>query len=107
MREIKCHQCGKHLFNTDKSDGAAGNDAIRMGFVFKLPILYGISGCFFFCSKECHQKWSKDSITEENILKGDKIISDMKAKEPGMIESTSKALLSFNNALNSLKRSKQ
>lgn len=35
------------MFETDKPDGAAGSEAMRLGFVFKLPFLCGISGCFF------------------------------------------------------------
>lgn len=47
MREIKCSECGKHLFDTEKtSDGAAGSEAMRLGFVFKMPFLYGITGWF-------------------------------------------------------------
>lgn len=65
MREIKCSECGKHLFDTEKtSDGAAGSEAMRLGFVFKMPFLYGITGCFFFCNKECHKEWCRKNITK-------------------------------------------
>ena len=59
MREIKCSECGKYLFDipTSLPMEAAGSEAMRLGFVFKMPFLYGISGCFFFCNKECHKEW--------------------------------------------------
>lgn len=106
MREIKCNQCGKHLFDTDKTDGAAGSDAQRMGFIFKIPFLYGIDGCFFFCDKECHKKWSEENINKENKKDGDKLVSGLKEKIPDMAKSTSKAVETFVNSLKSLKSDK-
>lgn len=47
MKTIKCAYCGKPLFYTEKSDRAAMFEAIKLGFVSKMPILYGIKGCFF------------------------------------------------------------
>lgn len=104
MKDIKCSECGKHLFNTDKSDGAAMSEAQGMGFVAKMPFLYGISGCFFFCDKECHKKWSEKNIPEYAKSKGDKAIAELKAKQPQMVADTACAMDSFCKALNKLKK---
>lgn len=105
MREIKCSECGKHLFDTDKSsDGAAGSEAMRLGFVFKMPFLYGISGCFFFCNKECHKEWCKKNIAQESKEKGDKAIAELKAKQRQMVEDLSKGVNRIVDAFNKLKK---
>ena len=103
MRQIKCSQCGKHLFDTDKSEGAAGSEALRKGFVFKIPALYGIEGCFFFCSKECNSKWSKDNISDDAKKEGDKSVLEIKEKIPAMVESTCKAVGRFSKFINSVR----
>lgn len=89
MREIRCSQCGKLLFKTDKSDGAAGNEARKLGFIFKMPFLYGIPGCFFFCNKECYAKWSDANISPEAKEKGNKLISEIKAEQPKIVSELS------------------
>lgn len=99
-REIKCAVCGKHLFDTDKSDGAAMSDAQHLGFVAKMPFLYGISGCFFFCNKECHKEWSKLNISSEAKSFGDKAIDELRAKRPQIVEDTVKAMSRFVDTLN-------
>ena len=48
MRTIKCAHCGKVLFETDKPDGVAIHDAQRLGFIGKMPFLYGIYGVGVF-----------------------------------------------------------
>lgn len=103
-REIKCSECGKHLFNTDKPDGPAMSEALRMGFVVKMPFLYGISGCFFFCNKECHKEWSKANISQEAKAIGDKSIAELKAKQPQMIEDATKAFTRLTEILNKLRK---
>ena len=86
MRTIKCTHCGKLLFETDKSDIAAIHDAQRLGFVGKMPFLYGISGVLFFCSKEHCSQWFKENTTQEARDNADKAISEFKAKQPQMVE---------------------
>lgn len=103
-REIKCAACGKHLFDTEKSDGAAMSEALRMGFVAKMPFLYGISGCFFFCNKECNKEWSKANISQEAKAIGDKSIAELKAKQPQMIEDTANAMRKFTEVLNKFRK---
>ena len=105
MREIKCSECGKHLFDTEKtSDGAAGSEAMRLGFVFKMPFLYGITGCFFFCNKECHKEWCRKNITKESKEEGDKAIAELKAQQPQMVGELSKGAKRIMNAFNKLKK---
>lgn len=103
-REIKCAACGKLLFDTEKSDGASMSEAQGMGFVAKMPFLYGISGCFFFCNKECHEEWSKVNISQEAKAIGDKSIIELKAKQPQMVEDTVKAFARFTEVLNKIRK---
>lgn len=83
-RLITCSECRKPLFETDKSDGAAGAEAERLGFVFKMPFLYGVEGCFFFCCKEHQRAWfdkhvPKDPAVDESIRKAKERIPEMSA----------------------------
>ena len=106
MREIICAECGKHLFDTDKSDGAAMVEAQRMGFVAKMPFLYGISGCFFFCNKECNKEWAKKNITKEAKAEGDKVIAKFKAEQPQMVADMAKTASRLARVFNQLKYNK-
>lgn len=103
-REIKCSECGKHLFDTDKSDGPAMSEALRMGFVAKMPFLYGISGCFFFCNKECNKEWAKKNISKEAKAEGDKSIAKLKAEQPQMVEDMARAASRLVEVLNKFKK---
>ena len=106
MRTIKCAYCGKHLFNTDKSEGAAMSEAKKLGFVPKMPFLYGISGCFFFCNKDCYKAWSNEHISEEAKANGDKAIAELKEKIPEAIEGALKAAQKFVEAIKKKKKYK-
>lgn len=104
MRTIKCAHCGKVLFETDKPDGAAIHDAKRLGFIGKMPFLYGIFGVVFFCSKEHCSQWFKANTTQEARNNADKAISEFKAKQPQMVEHLANAasrLLQFVNKVKS------
>lgn len=103
-REIKCAACNKYLFDTERSDGAAMSEAQGMGLVAKMPFLYGISGCFFFCNKECHKEWSKANISQEAKAIGDKSIFELKAKQPQMVEDTVKDFARFTEVLNKIRK---
>lgn len=103
MRQIRCNHCGKYLFDTDKSDGTAGSEAMRKGFIFKIPALYGIEGCFFFCSKECNRKWAKENITVSNKKDGDKSILEIKEKIPSMVDDTCKAANEISKFISSVR----
>ena len=90
MIKYDCEQCGKHLFDSDKSGGAAGAEAQNLGFVFKMPFLYGIDGCHFFCCKECWNRWLSDRTTSEQRDAGNKAVGEIKqrmvADKPKLIE---------------------
>lgn len=75
-----CEECGKYLFDTDKPRGAAGFLAIDLGFVYKMPILFGISGSHFFCCKECWNKWLAEHTTPEKREEGDKAVADIRKR---------------------------
>lgn len=103
-REIKCAACDKHLFDTEKSDGAAMSEAQGFGLIAKMPFLYGISGCFFFCNKECHKKWSKKNISEYAKAEGDKVVAELKAKQPQMVRDTTNAMQRFVETLSKYRK---
>lgn len=103
-REIKCAACDKHLFDTEKSDGAAMSEAQTLWFVAKMPFLYGINGCFFFCNKECHKEWSKKNISEDAKAEGDKIVTELKAKQPQMVRDTANAMQRFVDTINNYRK---
>ena len=65
-RNILCEECGKFLFHTNKTKGAAGAEASNRGFVYKNLFLYGIyDGGHFFCCKECFRSWLEARTTKE------------------------------------------
>lgn len=103
-REIKCAECGKHLFDTDKSDGATMSEAQSLGFVAKMPFLYGISGCFFFCNKECNKELAKKNISKEAKVEGDKAIAKFKAEQPQMVADMTKAISRLVEVLNKFRK---
>lgn len=78
----------------------------RLGFVAKMPFLYGISGCFFFCNKDCHKEWSRKHIQSEAKEKGDKAIAELKSKQPKMVEDTVKAMQRFAKELRQIRNVK-
>lgn len=101
MREIKCSECGKHLFETDKlSDRDAGYEAMKLGFIFKIPVFYGIYGHFFFCGNKCHEEWCKKNITKESKEKVDEFIKELESEQQQMIEDLSKGAKRIVNVFN-------
>ncbi len=89
MRDIHCSQCGKFLFSTDKSDGAAAAEASDHGVISKMPFLYGISGVFFFCNKDCCKQWFQEHVSEKESKDGNerlqKVKDSMEAGKPALI----------------------
>lgn len=75
-----CEECGKYLFNTDKPRGGAGSLALRLGFVYKMPIIFGIEGSHFFCCKECWNRWLAKRTTPETREEGAKVVAGMKQR---------------------------
>lgn len=99
-RMIFCDMCGKPLFETQKEDGGAGVEAQDKGFVFKMPFLYGINKCVFFCNSDCHKAWSKENISEEAKQKGDKEIAEIKQRFESSKEHFIKSVSNFMNTIN-------
>lgn len=100
-RDIYCEECGKFLFKTSKSsDGAATAEALDLGFVAKMPFLYGISGVHFFCSKECNKKWFKDHTNQEQRDSGKKKFEELKQtmeeSKPDLIRGLQRIQTAFN-----------
>ena len=85
-----CEECGKHLFDSEKEGGAAGAEAQQLGFVFKMPFLFGIMGLHFFCSKYCWNKWLNSHTTEQERADGNRAAKNvrqrMEADKPKLIE---------------------
>ena len=43
MKEVKCDNCGRKLFNTNRTSlGAIAAEATTKGFVAKIPMFYGV-----------------------------------------------------------------
>lgn len=92
-RKIKCSYCGSILFYTDKeSDGAAGAEAQRQGFVFKMPFLYSEVSTAFFCDKACCEAWFTENVSEEDREKGKKVINELHARKDDMLEGCIKGI---------------
>lgn len=52
MKEVKCDNCGRKLFNTNRTSlGAIAAEATTKGFVAKMPMFYGVGKFKIFCDK--------------------------------------------------------
>ena len=104
QHQYYCEECGKHLFDSEKEGGAAGAEAQQKGFVFKRPILFGIDGCHFFCSKDCWNKWLNSHTTEQERADGNRsareIKQRMEAAKPKLIEGLQRIQRAFEIARN-------
>lgn len=89
MRDIHCSQCGKFLFSTDKSDGAAAAEASSHGVIVKVPMMYGILGFCFFCCEDCCKRWFSEHVSEEQRKSGkenlQKFKDSMEAGKPALL----------------------
>lgn len=108
QHQYYCEECGKHLFDSDKEGGAAGAEAQLKGFVYKMPILFGIKGLHFFCSKDCWNKWLNSHTTEQERADGNRsareIRQRMEADKPKLIEGLQRILRAFEMARNRSKK---
>lgn len=103
-RIIKCAHCGKRLFITDKtSDGSAGHEAEKFGFIFKMPFLYGHSECKFFCNKDCCKSWFTINVSDENKKEGDATINHLKSQKQQIVEGLCEGLDLIQKAFKSKK----
>ena len=108
QHQYYCEECGKHLFDSEKEGGAAGAETQQKGFVFKMPILFGIEGCHFFCSKDCWNKWLSSRTTEKQRADGNRsarrIRQRMEADKPKLIEGLQRIQRAFETARNRRKK---
>lgn len=52
MKEVKCDNCGRKLFNTNRTSlGAIAGEATIKGFVAKIPMFYGVGKFKIFAIK--------------------------------------------------------
>lgn len=67
MREIKCDECGRVLFTTErKNNGAAGAEAQSKGFVYRNACLYSNKySSLFFCNHECGKAFYAKNIPRD------------------------------------------
>lgn len=78
MKEVKCDNCGRKLFNTNRTSlGAIAGEATTKGFVAKIPMFYGVGKFKIFCDKECCKSWFQSNISKEDRNQGDKDVKEV------------------------------
>lgn len=91
-RKICCNECGKFLFETDKSAGAAGAVATGMGFIFKMPFLFTKEYDYlFFCSEDCGKLFFKKNIPDNPEAR--KRLAEIRKKIPGYARNTAAGVI--------------
>ena len=54
MKEVKCDNCGRKLFNTNRTNlGAIAGEATTKGLVSKIPMFYVVVKIKIVCDREC------------------------------------------------------
>lgn len=100
-RKICCNECGKFLFETDKSNGAAAAQAQEFGFVSKMPFLFtGKAEVLFFCNHECGKVYFKNNIPDNPEAR--KRLAEIREKIPGYARNTAAGVIRFKEHLKSL-----
>lgn len=102
MKKIICSECGKTLFTTHKSGGVVGAEAQRLGFIVKMPILYGVEGIFFFCDKEHCDSWFSKNVPKDKEM--DKLLSEARKKIPEMAKDLCKRMDALQKALKEISK---
>lgn len=103
-RMIICNECGKELFETEKSDGAAGYQAQKLGFVFKMPFLFNCDKdytCLFFCNHECGKLFYVKHIQATDEQKEQ--LQNLKLKIPIMTKDIASGLAEIQKRLHNKK----
>lgn len=101
--QIVCNECGIKLFCTNKSMGAAGVEAQKLGFVFKMPFLFtGRSECLFFCTKECGKSYFRREIP--NNKEASEMLRELKEKVPELSKDVCGKISDFQNKIKQIKR---
>ena len=105
MKKICCNECGKFLFETDKSGGTAGAIATEKGFLFKMPFLFTKEYDYlFFCSEDCGKLFFKKNIPDNPESR--RRLDEIRAKIPGYARNTAAGVIRFKEHLESLQKRK-
>ncbi|WP_297095581.1 hypothetical protein [uncultured Draconibacterium sp.] len=97
-RKIHCNECEKFLFETEKSDGAAGAQAQRLGFVFKMPFLFtGKYSALFFCDSACSKEFYRKNIPKN--AEASKKLAEFKENIPAYAKECARGVSQLSRAL--------
>lgn len=102
--DIICNQCGKFLFSTEeKTKGAAGAEAQKRGFVFKMPFLFTDKyDTLFFCNHDCGGKFYKANIPKNP--EATKELKELKKDIPKFSKEIADELSKFQKLLVKIKK---
>lgn len=96
-KKVICSECGKFLFESEKDNwGAVGAEALRKGYIYKVPILYRSIKAerLFFCDKACNNAYfvKHTEEKERNEVRGTINKARKQFKQDKVAESLSKAV---------------
>ena len=99
MKEIKCNECGKFLFETDReNNGAIGAEAQERGFVYKNACLFSKDyGSLYFCNNDCGKSFYQKNIPSNPEVT--KAIEGLKRDIPQMAKQVSKKMAGLTDKL--------
>lgn len=100
MREIKCNECGKVLFTTEReSNGAAGAEAQNLGFIYKNACLFSDKySSLFFCNHEHGKAFYQKNIPSNPQIT--KALNEIKKDIPQMAKEVSQKMADLCEKLN-------
>lgn len=76
-----CKECNRFLFDYSEEDSLIFKTQ-SLGFIYKLPILYGSSERLFFCCEDHQKAYYKKTFSKEDIEKANQIVSEIKEGIP-------------------------
>jgi hypothetical protein len=84
MKEIKCDECGKFLFETnDTSNGVIGCRAEEKGFVYKNACLFSKEySSLYFCNTGCAKEFYRKNIPTDEKM--NHVLKEMRDDIPRM-----------------------
>nr|WP_320022099.1 hypothetical protein [uncultured Draconibacterium sp.] len=98
MKTIHCNQCNKFLFETEKSWGAAGAEAMHEGFVYKMPVLFTDKlPRLFFCNDECGKAFYAENIPKNPVMT--EKIKELKMNIPEHAKECAKGIQAINSMM--------
>lgn len=104
MKKVVCDCCGKYLFSTnEKKIGTIAGKAHTMGYVVKLPVLFGVSKFKIFCSKECCKKWFACNVEPEMLEKGKENLKKLEKQKSQIVSGLHKGIKELMSVFNQIK----